>query len=196
MLWRIALFALCSVAFGQPTTPTISMVSNAATYSTTLCPGLLAVVYGANFGSNTAVINVTVGGKPAYVAPSSAVSTQVTIEVPFELAPGPTTVTISVANVASQPFNVTLAAVSPGFFADPYGYACLFIAGNRDTIRAGSSRRRFDDVRRWPGSDESGDSHRSSGHRESRRDDADAQHWRRHGNSFVRRTYATRHLPG
>jgi uncharacterized protein (TIGR03437 family) len=37
------------------------------------------------------------------------------VEIPFELSPGATTLTVTVSGAQSSPFNVTLAAVSPAF---------------------------------------------------------------------------------
>src|ERR1035438_2475571 len=110
----LAFLALCSAAaFAQ--TPTVTAVYNGYSYSTTLCPGLLAVVTGTNFGTNGANVTVTVGNKPAYVYANIATATAMPVEIPFELSPGTTTLTVTVSGSQSAPFSVTLAAVSPAF---------------------------------------------------------------------------------
>jgi uncharacterized protein (TIGR03437 family) len=74
-------------------------------------PGGPASVYGNNFGADMKAVTVTVGGKAAYVF--AVVNAQVNIEIPIELAAGPTTITVSVGGATSAPFNLTLDAFSP-----------------------------------------------------------------------------------
>ena len=110
----LAFLALCSAAaFAQ--TPTVTAVYNGYSYSTTLCPGLVAVLTGTNFGTNGSNVTVTVGNKPAYVYAKNVTATAMPVEIPFELSPGPTTLTVTVSGAQSSPFSVTLAAVSPAF---------------------------------------------------------------------------------
>lgn len=112
MLRIAALFAAFSaVAFAQ--TPTIAAVVNGASYGTTLCPGLLATVYGTNFGTNVSNVLINVGGNKAYVI--GAFTSQIEVQLPFEAPTGPTTLTVTVGGVASTPFNITLSVVSPYF---------------------------------------------------------------------------------
>ena len=66
MLRTLALLTLTGAA-AVAQTPTVTSVYNAYSYSTTLCPGLLAVVVGTNFGTDYTKASVTVNGKPAYV---------------------------------------------------------------------------------------------------------------------------------
>jgi uncharacterized protein (TIGR03437 family) len=108
----LLLVLAAGAAFAQ--TPTITTVVNAATYAAPLCPGLLATIYGTNFGSSGSSVSVSVGGKGAYVYASNVTPTQVLIEIPFELAAGPSTVTVTVGSSQSLPFNITLGSVSPG----------------------------------------------------------------------------------
>jgi uncharacterized protein (TIGR03437 family) len=90
------LTVLSAAAFAQ--TPTVTAVYNAYSYGTTLCPGLLAVVAGTNFGTDPTKASVTVGGKPGYVYTSSGTysATSMSIQVPFEAATGATTLTVTV----------------------------------------------------------------------------------------------------
>ena len=113
MCRTLAFLALCSTAFAQ--TPTVTAVYNGYSYSATLCPGLVAVVTGTNFGTNGSNVTVNVGTKPAYVYTNNVSSTAMAVEIPFELSPGPTTLTVTVSGAQSSPFSVTLAAVSPAF---------------------------------------------------------------------------------
>jgi uncharacterized protein (TIGR03437 family) len=117
MLRTIALFTICAAALAQAQTPTVTAVYNAYSYSATLCPGLVAVVSGTNYGTDATKVSVTVGTKQAYLYTSSGYfsSTALLVEIPFELSPGATTLTVTVNGTASTAFAVTLAAVSPAF---------------------------------------------------------------------------------
>src|ERR1019366_2763470 len=86
MCRTLAFLALCSTAFAQ--TPTVTAVYNGYSYSATLCPGLVAVVTGTNFGTNGSNVTVNVGTKPAYVYTNNVSSTAIPVEIPFELSPG------------------------------------------------------------------------------------------------------------
>lgn len=104
--------ALSAGAFAQ--TPTVAAVVNGASFGTQLCPGLVATVYGTNFGTSTSSVTVSVGGKAAYVF-SPVVATQMNVQIPFEVSTGATTVVVTVGGVQSAPFSVTISAVAPYF---------------------------------------------------------------------------------
>jgi uncharacterized protein (TIGR03437 family) len=134
-----ALIVLTSAAaFAQ--TPTVTSVYNVSSYSTTLCPGLLAIVTGTNFGTTNTNTTVMVGGKPAYVFPPSFfyTATEFAVEIPFELAPGQWTLTVTVGGSSSTAFPVTLAAASPAIetpFQNPASSGVIYDAkGNAITI--------------------------------------------------------------
>ena len=91
----------------------MTSVLNGASYQAQLCPGVLAVVYGSNFGTSAANVSVAVGGKPGYVLPP-VLATQITVEIPFEVSPGAATLTVTVSGAQSAPFNITLATYAPG----------------------------------------------------------------------------------
>ena len=118
-LWRRTLRICCAAltfaAAAVAQTPTVTSVYNTYSYSTTLCPGLLAIVVGTNFGTNAANATVTVGGKPAYVYAANFSAIAMAVEIPMELSPGASTLIVTIAGTQSSPFNVTLAAVSPAF---------------------------------------------------------------------------------
>src|ERR1017187_3220312 len=99
-------------AFAQ--TPAVSAVVNAASYGPQLCPGLIATVYGSNFGTNAASVSVSVGGKAGSVI-SPVAATQFNVVLPFEASTGTTTLTVTVGSAQSAPFNITLVAFSPYF---------------------------------------------------------------------------------
>jgi uncharacterized protein (TIGR03437 family) len=112
--------------------PTITgVVNNAIQTSTVLCPGLVASIYGTGFGTGSAsTVKVYVGGQPAYVI--GGVSTQINVQLPFNIPVGASTITVTTAEGSSTPFAVTLAAVAPGLplagatgfgsFTDSKGY--------------------------------------------------------------------------
>ena len=94
--------------------PTVVSVTNAASPSAQLSPGVLASIFGTNFGSGPASsITVNVGGKPAYVIPNGVFPTQLNVQIPAEVFPGATTLTVAVGGATSTPFNLTLASYAP-----------------------------------------------------------------------------------
>ena len=111
MLRLSALLAFSAVAvFAQ--TPTISSVVNAESYGTQLCPGVVATIFGANFGTSATNISVSVGTNPAFVG-GTVTATQFSVIIPFASSAGATTLTVTVGGVASAPFNITISAVAP-----------------------------------------------------------------------------------
>ncbi|HUJ50297.1 MAG TPA: IPT/TIG domain-containing protein [Bryobacteraceae bacterium] len=95
-------------------TPTISSVLNAFSFSTNICPGTLAAIYGSNFGSSSSAVSISVGGKPGYVV--AATPSQINVQIPFEAATGQTTLTVTVSGAPpSAPFPITLNATAPAF---------------------------------------------------------------------------------
>lgn len=105
----------CMAAWAQ-NTPTIAAVDNLFDYSdTNLCPGVLVVVYGSNFGTSASAVTITVGGKPGYIVPNSVLTNQLGAEIPFEVSPGPTTMIVSVNGIPSAAFPITLNATAPAF---------------------------------------------------------------------------------
>ena len=94
--------------------PTVTSVVNfGAPTSTQISPGVLALILGTNFGTGPASsVSVKVGGKPAYVFPA-VYPVQLKVQIPTEVSPGPTTLTVTVNGSASPPFNLTLATYSP-----------------------------------------------------------------------------------
>ena len=100
--------------FAAPVGPTVTAVLNGASFDTHLCPGVYAAIFGTNFGSATAGVSISVGGKPGYVA--GVTPSQINAQLPFEAAAGPTSITVTVGGVTSMPFNITLDSYAPGLF--------------------------------------------------------------------------------
>ena len=95
--------------------PAISGVVNAADGSSRLSPGVLASIYGSNFGTGPASsVSVTVGGKAAAVLTVTA--NQLLIQVPVDAAPGASVITAKVNNTTSTAMNVTLDTYAPALF--------------------------------------------------------------------------------
>ncbi|MBZ5608225.1 MAG: hypothetical protein LAP38_08210 [Acidobacteriia bacterium] len=89
-------------------------VLNIADFSTNICPGAAASIFGSNFGSSASAVTVTVGTKTGYVL--AATPGQINVQIPFEVSDGATTLTVKVASATSSAFNLTLKKYSPAFF--------------------------------------------------------------------------------
>ena len=114
--------------------PTVVSVINAASPSAQLSPGVLASIFGTNFGSGPASsVTVNVGGKPAYVIPNGVFPTQLNVQIPAEVSPGATTLTVAVGGATSTPFTLTLASYAPALLTQGgagTGPASVFTAKN------------------------------------------------------------------
>lgn len=112
---RLAFLLTLSVAaFSQ--TPTIAGVISAGSSTPQIAPGGLAEIYGTNFGTGAASsVTVLVGGHAAYVIPP-VTANQIAVQLPFEAAVGPTTMTVAVGGATSAPFSITLLAAAPALF--------------------------------------------------------------------------------
>ena len=151
MRWLSVIFAAAlsgSIVYGAPA---VAGVSNAASGGD-ISPGCLFSIYGTNLADATAIAGsgnlptklggsaVSIGGIAApllYVSP-----TQINAQVPFEVAPGPSTLTVTTAESASAPFNVSnLHPTSPAVFRLPnvQGQALLLTPEFHlaNTIRSG-----------------------------------------------------------
>ncbi len=111
----LAVFALACTAAWTQNTPTVTGMQNLFDYSTNFCPGVLVVIYGANFATTVSSVTITVGGKTGYILPGGAATTELLAQIPFEVSPGPTTLIVSVNGTPSAPFPITLAATAPAF---------------------------------------------------------------------------------
>lgn len=107
-------------------TPTAQTVVNAASFEALLSPGVMAAVFGQNLSNGSCSASsapllttlcdarVLVGDKAAPLAFAS--STQLTIQVPVELSPGPAQVLVEVQGRRSAAVGLTLLSHSPGIF--------------------------------------------------------------------------------
>jgi uncharacterized protein (TIGR03437 family) len=97
-------------------TPTISAVVNGASYSSIVSPGALVAIFGADFGSAPIDTLVDVGGLRAPVLFAS--STQLNVQLPFDLPPGPTMLTVSVHGRTSAAVSLMTSQYAPAVFVD------------------------------------------------------------------------------
>jgi uncharacterized protein (TIGR03437 family) len=122
---------------------------NAASSAPFLTPGSLASVYGENLSNTTASattlplptslerVSFRIGGLQApllFVSPG-----QVNLQVPWEVAPGATTVTASLNGVPGNTISATVRAASPGVFivvhnSDGAPVSAARPAGDRDVL--------------------------------------------------------------
>ena len=91
--------------------PTITSVLDPYTGGTKLAPGGQAVITGTNLGLNPLT---TVGGVNAFNLIPPQFGTTMTIQIPWNAAPGTTVpLVVSAGGVASAPFNITLVQYAP-----------------------------------------------------------------------------------
>jgi uncharacterized protein (TIGR03437 family) len=95
---------------------TVSGVLNGVDYSTHLCPGVLAQIFGTNFGTSATGVSVSVGGKQGYIAFAPS-ATQIAAQIPVDAPTGATTLIVTVGGVASAPVNITLDTYAPAVFS-------------------------------------------------------------------------------
>jgi len=105
-------------------------VANPATYSASVSPGIVIAVFGSNLANTTDTatanplpysldgVTATVNGIPAPILYIS--STQVNIQIPYEVGAGPAAVGIN-NNGQIAGFQFTISATAPGIFADTDG---------------------------------------------------------------------------
>jgi uncharacterized protein (TIGR03437 family) len=114
--WVFLMLVACGSAAAQ--VPTIQRVVNAPSLTTPLCPGGIAAIIGTNLGPTTLFrgqatgLTVTVNGSNAPVY--SSLATQLGIQIPFEVPPGPAIVVVKYFELTSAPFSIQLASVAPG----------------------------------------------------------------------------------
>ncbi|MEP7363779.1 MAG: IPT/TIG domain-containing protein [Acidobacteriota bacterium] len=114
--------------------PTITQVISAGAFGafTSFAPGSWIEIYGSNFAVGTQVwaggdfdganaptkvggVSVSIGGRPAYVNYVSP--TQVNVQVPSGVGPGPQTLTVTNPTGTSAAFSVNVESVKPGLLA-------------------------------------------------------------------------------
>jgi uncharacterized protein (TIGR03437 family) len=131
---------------GAATTPTVTAVSNDASFGSSVSSGSWVAIFGTSLATNsrlwntsTEIVNgqfpttldttsVTVGGKPAYVEYISP--TQVNIQPPDGITAGQVPVVVTYNGVASTAFMATVATVAPGLFPATAPYVVAQHADN------------------------------------------------------------------
>lgn len=107
---KLAVFLICcGAAFAQA--PTIASVVNTESYTTTLCSGGLATIYGTNFGTSAAAASVMVGQQAGYIVTISP--TQMNVQIPFGLSTGSQPLSVTIGGASSGAFPITLSAAAP-----------------------------------------------------------------------------------
>lgn len=106
----LLVFSMALAATAQ--TPTVVSVLNAGSFDTRLSPGVLAAIFGTNFGSGPASsVTVLVGDKKAYVGTVTA--NQINVQLPTDAPVGTVPLTVAVNGATSAAFSVTLDAYAP-----------------------------------------------------------------------------------
>lgn len=117
-----------------PAAPTVSSVISAGAFGaySSIAPGSWIEIYGTNFAVGTqgwiggdfdgafgptklGGVVVTIGGRMAFVNYISP--TQINVQVPSGLAPGPQPLVVTTPTGASTPLNITVESVRPGLLA-------------------------------------------------------------------------------
>jgi uncharacterized protein (TIGR03437 family) len=109
------------------TQPVITSVTNGASFQTTVSPGAIVTIFGSNLVSGSAATAST-KPLPASLAGSTVLingtaaplfyagPTQINLQLPYGITPGPATAVVQSGSVSSAPFSFTVSAASPGIF--------------------------------------------------------------------------------
>jgi uncharacterized protein (TIGR03437 family) len=134
-LSRTLLWLLTFGAVGAWAQPQVIAVTNTADYTPTLSPGSIASIFGTGLAPSAASaaaiplpkllnnVSVTVSGTAAplfYVSPL-----QINFQVPFEIAAGTATLSVTSGNEQSNRAQVVVAAFSLGIFGDGSGHGVV-----------------------------------------------------------------------
>jgi uncharacterized protein (TIGR03437 family) len=127
-----------TVTVTAPSSPTITMVENAASYQAGFASGTWVAILGANLSSTTRLwqdsdfvngllptslsgVSVTINGRPAYVEYISP--TQINVLAPDDATVGAVQVQVTTAGVPSNSYAAQKQQLSPAMFLFPGGYA-------------------------------------------------------------------------
>src|SRR5690349_5066356 len=105
----------CSMAAAQ--SPAVSAVVNLASGQSSLSPGVLAAVFGSNLDlaqPSTVPISVLLTNLPGVVLTRSP--QQLTVQLPVDAQPGPTTLQVGRQGLTSVPLQIQLQDYAPGIF--------------------------------------------------------------------------------
>ncbi|SPE42172.1 Peptidase S8 and S53, subtilisin, kexin, sedolisin [Candidatus Sulfopaludibacter sp. SbA3] len=133
-----------AIPFAGPQIPlTITAIGNGASYQPVFAPGMILTVYGTGLGNFAqsfgtvplpqylAGFEASVNGVPAplyYVSP-----TQVNLQIPYETAPGPATLTVGNPYPYDDiTYNFQVAASAPGIFTQADGSLTPFASAARN----------------------------------------------------------------
>ena len=112
--WALGLTALAFASCAAQAQPTISGVSNGASFQPMFSPGSLVAIFGKNLIVSGQTTTATIGTLPCFVLPG-ATPTQIDLQLPVTAPVGPGVLTVAVGT-ASVSANITLAAYAPAFF--------------------------------------------------------------------------------
>ncbi|HEX5229162.1 MAG TPA: IPT/TIG domain-containing protein [Bryobacteraceae bacterium] len=115
---KVIFLAIAAAGGLMAQTPTITAVLNtvqvvAGVKDTRLCPGIVATVFGTNFGSVASGVTVTVGGMAGAAITGQVTPNQMNVQIPFTAPVGSTQMVVTVGGQASQPFSITLLTAAP-----------------------------------------------------------------------------------
>ena len=101
--------------------PVIGVVLNAASNDRRLCPGLLVMVIGSNFGTSNSpfVISALVNNIPVTV--TNVFPNQFLMGIPPVIRPGPASLVVQVQGLRSAPYSFTLDTYAPSLFDFGFG---------------------------------------------------------------------------
>lgn len=135
-----SLLLFVGIAASGVAQPTITAVTNAATFTGALAPGSLAAIFGSGLATGTAQYSsfplpITLGG--ALVSINSvpcpllyASSGFIDFQVPYNVAPGNATLVVTAGSTPSSAITLTIIPAAPAIFPEPAGQAA---ARNQDS---------------------------------------------------------------
>jgi uncharacterized protein (TIGR03437 family) len=114
----------CSWAQAQPV---ISSVTNGASFKSAVSPGAIVTIFGTNLVAGNGAeatlrpLPTSLGGSTVLIGGSAAPlfftsPTQINLQLPYGIAPGPATAVVQSGSVSSAPFTFMVSAASPGIF--------------------------------------------------------------------------------
>ena len=112
---RIAVLFVLAVALTSAiqAQPAITGIANTLSGQPSFSPGSLVSIYGSNLMVSGSTTTVSVGSQAAAVITQDSVPAQLAVQLPFNLATGPTTLTVTAGGQTSAPANLTIAAYAP-----------------------------------------------------------------------------------
>jgi len=115
----VAVLALYPFAAAFSQNPSVNFVLNGACFSGSLSPGVLASVFGSNFGNTTAGVSAIVGNKTAAVL--TVQPTMINIQIPIDVPTGMQPITVARGGQVSPALGIPLEAYAPCIFVTNSG---------------------------------------------------------------------------